>query len=453
MMHSTSSPHSSARWRSSAFVLLAIGAVAALAGCAGGTGGGGNADAGEGSVDQATIDTLQDIFGEGGEASGEGLEIPVGMDLAVTGSNASVGQVMQRGAELAAAQIEAAGGPKFVISIADHKGGDVAAGVSGAQRLINEDGIAAMLSSYGNITQALVPLMQQNEVLMFNGGGPDPTQANKDYLWLPANYYGDAAVAGELAYLAETNPDATKLALIGQTENGVNAYENLAGPLWEEITGGEVVAKETTQVGATDYTQLVARIRAAAPDVIWTTSYGQDIGYIVKALRQAGVTAPIVGQELSEGACTVAEDSYSTYQFGGSYFSAETAVSPWAQLYAETYEAAYDQAPEYYGATYYEDLFIIWDLVKRVIADGGDPKDGAQLQAALEADPEFASVIGGDASSVGTLSMDPETHAGSRPMGVYAVTYADGICTPALVADLAPYTDGQDPRDTVSLIE
>lgn len=447
----THSTRSGRRPRRAAFIgAIALIAAVSLAACS--PGGGGDAGAGSSDVDADTISTLNSIFGEGGKDAGEGLEINIGMDLAITGNNAFVGQVMQRGAELAAAQIEAAGGPKFKISVADHKGGDVAAGVSGAQRLINENDIAVMLSSYGNITQALVPIVQQNNVLMFNGGGPDPTQANKDFLWLPANYYADAAVGGELAYLVKTNPGATKLALIGQTENGVNAFDNLAAPLWDQLTGGEIVAKETATVGSTDYTQLVARIKAADPDVIWTTTYGQDIGYIVKALRQAGVEAPVLGQELTEGACTIAEDSFSTYLFGGSYFSPETAINPLAQVLTATYQKAYDQVPEYYGATYYEDTFIVWELVKRVIADGGDPTDGAQLQAALKANPEFVSLIGGTDTEVGTLSMDPETHAGSRPMGVYSVSYDNGVCSPTLVADLAPLKDGADPASTVTLV-
>lgn len=68
---------------------------------------------------------------------------------------------------------------------------------------------------------------------------------------------------------------------------------------------------------------------------------------------------------------------------------------------------------------------MVWDLIRRVKAAGGDPGDGAQLKAALEKDPRFASVYGGDTATVGTLKIDLRTHGvASRPMGVFE--YKDG---------------------------
>jgi branched-chain amino acid transport system substrate-binding protein len=432
-----------------AAALLAVLMVALVtAGCGSDEGGSGSSEepSSKAAVDpapQATGDAaaIQEIFGPGGKEAGEGLTIPVGMVLAMTGPGSFTGEVMSRGAKLAAAQIKAAGGPTFQISIADHQGGEVAPGVAGARRLITQNNVPVLLSSYGGVTKALIPLVRQNEVLTFNGGGPDPTQAGHPFLWLPANFYADDSAPGSLAYLARENPEAKRLAIIGTEENGVNALKNLVPKYWPEVSnGGTVVARETHDVGQTDFSQLVARVKAANPDVIWTASFGNDMGYIMKALRQGGVDAPVMGTELSPEACKVAPEAYDTFEFAGSYFDPATTNNPWARLFSSSYRKAYDQEPEIYGGTYYEDMFIVWELVKRVVAKGGDPMSGVQLQEALEEDPNFKTIIGGSEAEVDTLSMDPGDHTGSRPMGVYGVT----DCKARQLAEITKLDPGED---------
>jgi branched-chain amino acid transport system substrate-binding protein len=56
-----------------------------------------------------------------------------------------------------------------------------------------------------------------------------------------------------------------------------------------------------------------------------------------------------------------------------------------------------------------------------VLAKGGDPTNTAQLQAALEANPEFPSLYGGSADQVGTVKFDVKEHTISKPMAVFKV--------------------------------
>ena len=70
----------------------------------------------------------------------------------------------------------------------------------------------------------------------------------------------------------------------------------------------------------------------------------------------------------------------------------------------------------------------MWDLIRRVLAKGGDINSGVDLQDALMDDPTLASVYGGDENEVGTFAMDPETHSVvRRQMGVFE--YKDGEVT------------------------
>ena len=98
------------------------------------------------------------------------------MNLAMTGQGAFFGDVMSKGALLAAEQIGAAGGPTINITINDHQSGEVPPSVNGVRKLISQNKISFLQTSYGAPSEALIPILQQNKILTFNGGGASPKQ-------------------------------------------------------------------------------------------------------------------------------------------------------------------------------------------------------------------------------------------------------------------------------------
>jgi hypothetical protein len=85
-----------------------------------------------------------------------------------------------------------------------------------------------------------------------------------------------------------------------------------------------------------------------------------------------------------------------------------------------SYEKEFGLTPEINAANYYEDTFAVWDLIRRVLAKGGDVNSGEALQKALVDNPSFKSVYGGDGAETGVLELDTTTHtAKKRPLGVY----------------------------------
>src|SRR4051794_23450526 len=162
---------------------------------------------------------LNQIFGPGGVESGEGITLQGGMNLAMTGQGAFFGDVMSKGALLAAEQVGAAGGPAVNITINDHQSGEVPPSVNGVRKLISQDKIAFLQTSYGAPSEALIPILQQNKILTFNGGGASPKQLFADYLWMTRMVFAYDPTPGALNWLAATYPDAKRLATIGTLEN------------------------------------------------------------------------------------------------------------------------------------------------------------------------------------------------------------------------------------------
>ncbi len=382
--------------------------------------------------------SLMDLFGPIDASAGAGLTFQDGMNLAMTGQGAFFGKVMSRGAQLAAKQILEAGGPNIVITINDHQSGEVPPSVNGVRKLISQNHIVTLQTSYGAPSEALIPIIQQNKVLTFNGGGSSPKQLFQDYLWMTRMLFAYDPTPGALTWLAKTYPNAKRLALVGTQENGVEAQRDLAPQVWPQVSnGGQIVASEIHQVGATDFSQVIARVKAADADAVFTVSFGNDLGYMVKQFREANFTNPIVGIEFTAEAQKIAGPHYDTYVFATDYYDPEN-PNPFNRQFVEAYRAAYGEDPEYYGANYYEQVFIIWELIKRVLKQGGNPNSGEELQNALISNPRFKSVYGGDANTVGEMSFDLEAHTINKPMGVFKVVNGKPQLIEPIPPDLVP---------------
>ena len=424
-----------------------LGGLALLTACGGGGSGGGSSAAkiDTAKVDPASAKGLQDIFGPGGKAGGSGVTLSAGMLLAMTGQGSFFGKVMSQGAKLAAAQIKAADGISYDIHIADHKSGDVPSALTGTRQLVTQNNIKVLQTSYGAPSEAIAPLIAQNKLLAFNGGGSSPGQVGKPFLWQTRMIFGDDPCPGGLAWIAKNYPEAKKLAIVGTQENGVAGAKTIGPAVWKQLTGGSVVANEQHDVGATDFRSMIARIKSAGPDAILTFSFGDDVGYLVKQLREANVKVPIMGIEFTAQAAKVAGVSYDTYNFATDFYDPKN-PNPWNKIFVTGHKTMFGEDPEYYGANYYEQVFFVWELVRRVLTKGGDGTDTTALQAALEANPKFKSLYGGDASAPGEVAFNPSDHTISKPMGVFKV--ANG--QPTKIADIVKITSGEDPAKALA---
>jgi len=61
--------------------------------------------------------------------------------------------------------------------------------------------------------------------------------------------------------------------------------------------GGEVLLEDSYTNGDNDFSAQLARLQALGkkPDVIFVSSYGTDLGAIIRAIREVGIDSPVVG--------------------------------------------------------------------------------------------------------------------------------------------------------------
>ena len=349
----------------------------------------------------------------------------MGSVLALTGNGSFYGKTMSRGIDLAVKHIKAAGGPDIKVVYKDHKSGDPQAGVQ-AMTELGTSGIPAKLASYGDDILAMLPLTQQYKCLTLDGGGGERGRRPESGLLLgrpcPARPRRAArAVPIHAGGLSRREDDRVH-------RLGPRCPEQRRRPA--AVQGGAEDQHAAVQRPATSWLRRTPptsptcrrKIKANEPDILIVGSFGQDPGFFIDQAQTANLEAKIFGYEFTPDGLNASKGAFDSvgWNFSSDYFDVGAAKSKLAKLFISEFKAAYGEEPDFYAANYYEDTLGMWDLVRRVLAKGGDINSGVDLQNALKDKPELVSVYGGDETTVGTFAMDPTTHSVvRRQMGVF----------------------------------
>jgi ABC-type branched-subunit amino acid transport system substrate-binding protein len=428
-----------------------VGTAAFLAACgddddddAGDTGGTGGTTAGDTTAGTTAGTTaeggggdigtqLATMLGIDAATAGKGQTVDLGAVLALTGSGSFYGKTMSRGLDLAAKHIEAAGGPKFNYIYIDHKSGDAAAGEA-AMTELSSKGVGAKFASYVDDLGAMLAGTAQYKMFTLDGGGGTSIFGQgQPYFWGTRAITPNDPMPGLFKYLKETQPDAKTVGLvgwdIGEPANGIIREDILkkisdAGYEFNDLY-------ELVPVGGQDFSQVLPKVKANEPDILLVSIYGQDPGSFANQASTASLTATRIGFEFTPDGVSASKNTYDTdgYTFAYDYFDAKNPVSPLAKIFVQEFVAEYGEDPDFYAANFYENAFVMWEVMRRVLADGGDITDGDALDKALQTNLTVVSVYGGDESTVGTYTLDATTHSViKREMGVFE--YKDGSVTP-----------------------
>ena len=325
--------------------------------------------------------------------AGNSKTFKFGAILAMTGSGSWYGMTMERGINLAIKEINASGstgGYKFACIVKDHKSGLTTPAQNAFRELTSIDKVSAILSSFSAPTLSIMAMARQKKVIVFNGGASSPKLINIPFLH-NTRMLGNDIVPFTLQYLWDKGYRtmatiyANQTAPISLNETGVKFWKKL---------GGKVVSQQMHETGATNFTSEASVIKAKNPDIIFCPSTGLDVGYVIKAIREMGIKAPICGTEHSGDMEKVAGPASEGYLFASEFFDVNS-KDPWTKKFVDKFQAMYKVKPDFYAANYYELTYILKDLVNRVVKRGGNPFDGSQLEKAIWYNPKFKSIYGG----------------------------------------------------------
>lgn len=247
--------------------------------------------------------------------------IRIGIPIGLSGANSVVAPSVVQSAELAAEEINAAGGilgRKIELIVADD-----GSGAAGAQRAFDSlvfqrkvDALIAMETSAAR-----------------NAGLPIVTRGKTPYIYT-AFYEGRSC--NRYMYVNGWVPDQQVAPVVDHFMQSANAktffligsdYAFGRGMLeftkkYIESKGGKVLGEEYLPMDGSDWTPIISKLKAAAPDALITsTAGGAPNVTLTKQLRAAGVAIPYGNLAVDEGTAKAMGPDAEGIYISGSYLT------------------------------------------------------------------------------------------------------------------------------------
>jgi branched-chain amino acid transport system substrate-binding protein len=360
---------------------------------------------------------LQSILGTPtGKAAGEGMSITVGTDLSLSGAGTSWGIPMYNGVLLGLAHIKAAGGPNFKLVARDTSVDNPTGEGAANTREFGEAGIPAVMTSQGGGGGAGAPFYPRYKMFAIDSGGANVANLGKPFLYQGRMLFATGSIPTFVEYTKLKNPEVKRVSWLG------GEVTSPAGALLNTQVvqglqkGGFTVSSILLPITVTDFTTALGQIAAQKPDLLLVEDLGLLTGVLLKQYLTSGVNAPagVVGFDYNRAYASVAgPPELAKYQWVFDFFDSAHPPNEWGKLFVQEFQRVHGQLPDYYAANYYETSFLVWELVRRIIAAGGDPtKQGDAYVNAFAENPNFPSVYGfpGSGGAHGESVFSLETH-------------------------------------------
>ena len=332
----------------------------------------------------------------GGGNGGGSDKIKIGGGFALTGDESALDLPAANGAKLAVKEINAAGGVlgkqiDFIIHDSQYKM-DVTAQT--AKQFIEEDKVQAMIG-YTDTDSVLAagPTIQAAGIPFITVGATSPKIPSQvgDVMFLAC--FGDnvQAAAGAEFALGKFGKNAYLL-----WDKGVE-YTTLLGAYFKARfadAGGTIVLEDSYDDKATDFSAQIAKIKALSsqPDFYYIAAMPYNIGPLVKQMRDAGLSGPIVGGDGYDtpDLVSVAGAAANNVFFTTHALMDSTGGTDGIKKFMIAYTTEYGHAPENaFAALGYDSVYLLVDAIKRA-----GSMDAKGLKSAIEATKGFTGITG-----------------------------------------------------------
>ncbi len=222
-----------------------------------------------------------------------------GMAMPLTGSQALYGQDQVMAAEWGLAEINKSGGingKKLEMTVLDTQA-DPQLGIQMANRLVSVEKVSVFVTAWSAVVKAVAPIANDNRVVELSVGANSPDIAKLgDYVYTTFPL-ADVDITAVAQYAAKTMGKKRAAIVYINNESGTVAAE-----VYRKVftaAGGTVVADETYDPKATDFTGPLLKVRAANPDIIHLQGLVSDTPQVIAQMRQLGLTQPITSYSVA----------------------------------------------------------------------------------------------------------------------------------------------------------
>ena len=341
--------------------------------------------------------------------------IKIGALYNVTGGMSSLDGPSLKGAELAAKQVNAAGGVlgRQIKIVAIDTRTDQQETAKAAQRVLSDGVVAGIGMSDTTFVMAAAPLFQEESIPFVTSGATHPELPAwvGDHMFMTP--FGDDDQSYAIADYAYDTLGLRKAAV--WTDQSMDFTKALSKFFIERFKerGGEIVGEDSFMIGDTDFSAQIARLKAmdSAPDAVFISAIPTEAGLSVKQIREAGMKLPIVsgdGFDTDLVATTPGPELADDVFFSTHTYRADDRQE--VTDFVNAYKAEYGIEPENaFAPLGYDALMLVVDAIKR--AGSAEP---AAIRDALQETRGFKAVTG-------EISYTRDTMVPPKPISIISV--------------------------------
>ena len=326
--------------------------------------------------------------GAGGVSTGP---ILVGYYGDLSGRTSSFGQSTKNGVEMAADEINKAGGidGRLIQIITEDDQGEPNKAATVVTKLINQDKVQALLGEVASSNSlAAAPKAQEAKVPMISPSSTNPavTQVG-DYIFRVC--FIDPFQGEVMAKFSANNLKAKRAAILYDFNSDYSRglYQFFKKSFISQ--GGQIVSEQSYTQGDRDFSGQLTAIRSSNPDVIYVPGYYGEVGVISNQTKQLGIKAPLLGGD--------GWDAPQLWQLGGAslngnYISNHYSVddpSPAIQKFVADYKGRFNILPDALAALGYDSMKVLADAIKRA-----GTTENTKLRDAIAQTQKFPGVTG-----------------------------------------------------------
>jgi branched-chain amino acid transport system substrate-binding protein len=233
-------------------------------------------------------------------------EFLYGSLMPVTGPIPQYGEYFIRGSQLALEDLEKGGwigGKKIRIILEDGKA-DPKVSLVAMNKLVNIDKVPIVESLVTPVLMAIGPIAQQNGVVLMNTAAQSVPLRKLGPFFFSMNPLADVVMALTVEYAAK-GMGAKTAAIIHVNNDYGRLVAGTFKQIFEKEYGGKIVATEIINMGETDFTTHLTKIKFVQSDIIFTVAHEAELGYALKKAKQIGLKTPFLSGPGMTGPMTI----------------------------------------------------------------------------------------------------------------------------------------------------
>ena len=320
-----------------------------------------------------------------GACAAQAGEIKIGVAEALSGGAAQYGNSIRNGFQLAAEEINAAGGvngDKLSLLIEDEQGKKEEA-INAFKKLLFQDKVVMLFGpTLSNSAQAADPIAQASKTVVFGTSNTaDGITSIGSFVF--RNSVTEADVLPVTIRTAVKNAKIKKVAVLYGNDDVFtkSGYDNFKKALDDQKL--PVTTTETFAKGDVDFKAQLTKIKASNPDAVVLSALLAEGAPIMVQARQLGLNVPFIGGN--------GMNSVKVFDLAKGASDNLWVGSPWSlqnhtkenESFVVAYTRKYKSAPDQFAAQAYDALHIAATAFKKVKFSGDLTKDRAAVRDAL----------------------------------------------------------------------